>query len=68
MTSGIPDLCLPVPDEEGRHLYIELKVGSNTLTDSQEKQIGRLREHGNRVEVCRRLDEAIKVIREHLGL
>jgi hypothetical protein len=68
MTPGIPDLCLPVPDREGRHLYIELKVGSNTLTDAQEKQIRRLREHGNRVEVCRRLDEAIEVIREHLGL
>jgi len=68
ITPGIPDLCLPVPDEKGRHLYIELKVGSNTLTSSQEKQIGRLREHGNRVEVCRRLDEAIEVIRHHLRL
>jgi hypothetical protein len=68
MTAGIPDLCLPVPDEEGRHLYIELKVGSNRLTDSQEEQIRRLREHGNRVEVCREFDEAINVIRDHLGL
>jgi hypothetical protein len=68
MTPGIPDLCLPVPDEEGRHLYIELKVGSNTLTGSQEEQIGRLRKHGNRVEVCREFDRAVEVIRDHLGL
>jgi hypothetical protein len=67
LTPGVPDLTLPVASDDGGVLYLELKVGRNDLTDAQERMCKRLRSAGNRVEVCRRLDDAIAVIRDHLG-
>jgi len=54
------------PGENGAPLYIELKHADNTLTEAQEDMIEQLRDAGNRVRVCRRLDDAIEAIREHL--
>jgi len=66
LKSGVPDLCLPWPDEDGGVLFLELKVGRNTTTDAQEQWIDDLIAAGNTVKVCRRLDEAIGVIEGHL--
>ena len=67
LTPGVPDLTLPVPGDDGGVLYIELKVRSNSLTDAQREMCERLREAGNRVEVCRRLDTAIEAIEDHIN-
>jgi hypothetical protein len=64
---GVPDLCLPVPSREHGALYLELKVGSNTTTDAQEEMIEKLRAAGNRVVVCRELQNAMNTIREYLS-
>jgi len=66
LKAGVPDLCLPWPDENGGVLFIELKVGSNSTTDAQEKWIDDLIAAGNTVKVCRRLDDAIEAIKNHM--
>jgi len=67
MRAGVPDLCLPVPGESGGVLYIELKTADNTTTQKQKRMIQKLRDAGNRVEVCRRLDRAIELIKDHIS-
>jgi len=63
----VPDLCLPVPRGDYGALYIELKVSGRTTTDAQEEMIEKLRAAGNRVVVCRDLDDAIELIQTYLS-
>jgi len=67
LRAGVPDLCLPWPDESGGVLYSELKTADNTTTQKQKRMIQKLRDAGNRVEVCRRLDRAIELIKDHIS-
>jgi len=67
LRAGVPDLCLPWPDDDGGVLFLELKVGSNTTNNAQEQWIDDLICAGNIVKVCRSLDEAITAIKQHLA-
>jgi len=67
LKAGVPDLCLPWPDEDDGVLFIELKVGSNDTTSAQDEWIDDLIAAGNRVEVVRRLDRAIEIIQDHIS-
>lgn len=71
MKAGVPDVlifdspCVDVgtgPEWEG--LAIELKVGKNKPSASQEEWAGKLRGCGWRYEVCRSVDEVLTVLRE----
>ena len=75
MKAGVPD-CLIFNDRQyadGRiypvedyftGLAIELKVGKNKPSASQEEWAGKLRGCGWRYEVCRSVDEVLTVLRE----
>lgn len=74
--AGVPDLCLPVPSADGRHigLYLELKAPGGggerkgRTSDAQEGWIAALRAAGHRVEVCYGQDAAWAVLAEHVGI
>lgn len=69
LRSGVPDVCLPVPRGIYGALYIEMKrPKGGRVTENQKTWIKRLRRAGNRVEVCRRFDDAARVIMEYLGM
>jgi hypothetical protein len=59
---GVPDLVLPIAAAPYGGLYIELKVGKNTLTDSQLEFHQRLREGGQCVATCWTLEQVLQVI------
>lgn len=69
VTPGIPDLHIPIPHGNYASLYIEMKNGKQgTISDHQKEMIPRLREFGNKVEVCRTLEEFQKCVHEYLNL
>ena len=65
MLSGVPDLFLPVPRGKYHGLYIEMKHGSNTLTDNQKKFLQNAANVGFAVSVCYSAQEAIKRIEDY---
>ena len=64
--AGFPDLILPVPRGVYAGLFLEMKVGRNKPTESQQWWLERLRQQGYRVCVCYGADEAMKVIKDYL--
>lgn len=68
LKSGVPDICLPVPNGEHHALFIELKYGKNPATPSQKKWILRLNNAGNKAVVCIGWVEAVKTIKEYLSI
>lgn len=72
LRAGFPDLFLAVPKLVDGVLYgglfIELKVKGNKCTENQKKWLRRLSEQGYKTEVCYGCSEAIKVIKEYLGI
>ena len=65
--SGVPDLFLPVPNAKYHGLYIEMKVGKNTTSDSQEWWIEHLRKQGYKVAICYGWEEAAAELTEYLS-
>ena len=65
MLSGVPDLFLPVPRGKYHGLYIEMKHGSNTLTENQKKFLQNAANVGFVVSVCYSAQEAIKRIEDY---
>ena len=72
LRAGFPDLFLAVPKLVDGVLYgglfIEMKVKGNKCTENQKKWLRRLTEQGYKTEVCYGCNEAIKVIKEYLGI
>lgn len=60
--AGVNDLVLPIASGGFGGLYLELKIGKNTLTDSQLDFHQRAREGGQCVATCWTLDQAVQVI------
>ena len=65
--AGVPDLCLPVPNAKYHGLYIEMKVGKNTTSDSQEWWIEHLRKQGYKVAICYGWEEAAAELTGYLS-
>ena len=65
MLSGVPDLFLPLPRGKYHGLYIEMKHGSNTLTENQKKFLQNAANVGFAVSVCYSAQEAIKRIEDY---
>ncbi len=68
MKAGIPDLCLPVPEQGKTGLYIEMKTPGNIMTKEQGKFTFLLERYGHEVHVCYSAEEAINVIKKYLGI
>lgn len=64
--SGIPDLHIPMPRGGYASLYIEMKNGKRgVISEHQKAMIPRLQELGNKVVVCRTLEEFQRAIEEY---
>lgn len=64
---GIPDLCIPIGRNGYHALYIEMKNGkAGRLSEHQKQIIPRLQAYGNKVVVCRTLDEFIHEVTMYL--
>lgn len=50
--AGIPDVVVAIPNQQYHGLYLEFKAPGNSVTKTQEKVIGGLKEQGYCVEVC----------------
>ena len=78
VSAGVPDLCIPIPNDDYHGLYIEmkrrpkiLKNGKKSYTNSsvsktQSSWIGTLNAFKYYAAICYGSDEAIKVIKEYL--
>ena len=68
LTSGIPDLHIPIARGGYHSLYIEMKNGkAGRLSDTQKEMIPRLQCYGNKVVVCRSLNDFIREVETYLN-
>lgn len=67
VTSGIPDLHIPVPNRFYHGLYIEMKVKPNSPTLSQREMMSKLHANGYKCAVCYSLDQFIEVVNQYLS-
>lgn len=68
MSSGIPDLHIPMARHGYHSLYIEMKNGKvGRLSEHQKEMIARLQLLGNKVVVCRSLDDFIREVESYLN-
>ena len=68
VTHGIPDLCIPIARGGFNALYIEMKNGkAGRLSEHQKEMIERLRSLGNKVIVCRGLNDFINEVEHYLN-
>lgn len=66
---GIPDICLPVPNEKYSGLFIELKADkTKRLSKEQKEWLEKLNRFGYKAVRCNGADEAISVIKDYLGM
>ncbi len=65
---GIPDLCLPVARQGFHGMFVELKFGKNKPTKEQVQLVDALGEQGYYAAVCWGAEEAIREIKEYLGI
>lgn len=54
--NGWPDLLLLHEDIPGHTIYVELKIGGNSLSPAQKQMIAQIKATGNIVIVCRKLE------------
>ena len=66
--SGTPDLHIPVARDGFSSLYIELKDKDGVTSPRQKIQIEILRKLGNKVLVCRTVEQAMTAIKTYLGI
>ncbi|HBI91177.1 MAG TPA: VRR-NUC domain-containing protein [Terrisporobacter glycolicus] len=66
---GIPDICLPVPNEKYNGLWIELKADkTKRLSNEQKEWLEKLNSYGYKAVRCNGADEAIQVIKDYLNI
>lgn len=66
VTSGIPDLHIPIANRFYHGLYIEMKVKPNSPTTSQEEMMNQLQANGYKCSVCYSLDEFMEVVSKYM--
>lgn len=67
LSSGVPDICLPVARGGYNALYIELKrQKGGRLSENQKKWLSELNAAGNLAVRCDGFDEAVRVILRYL--
>lgn len=64
---GLPDLCIPMARGGYHALYIEMKNGKvGRLSEHQKEMIARLQLLGNKVVICRSLNDFIREVENYL--
>ena len=65
--SGIPDVCLPWPNQKYHGLYIELKIKTGRVSQEQKACLDYLNSVGYRAVICWSWIEAWKAIEDYLN-
>ena len=65
---GVPDITLDVPRNGYHGLRIELKYGRNKPTSEQQDWLKHLNDAGYKAVVCYGAEEAIREIKEYMGI
>ena len=65
--NGVPDVQIfePNPDT-GKCLFVELKVGANTVSEDQASWLARAKKRGHATAVIYSFDEFVRAVDEHL--
>lgn len=63
---GVPDICVPVPNDKYHALYIEMKIKPNRLSPEQADYLRHLNQCGNYAVVAWSADEAIEILEKYL--
>ena len=67
--SGVPDLCLPVARRGYHGLYVEMKrTTGGRVSENQKAWLDSLNAEGYRAVICRGAAEAIREIKNYLGV
>lgn len=64
---GVPDICVPVPNDKYSALYIEMKVKPNKLSPEQAEFLRHLNGCGNYAVVAWSGNEAIDILEAYLN-
>lgn len=64
---GIPDICIPIPNDKFASLYIEMKIKPNKPSPEQMQVIRELNQAGNYACLCWSADEAIEMLTKYLN-
>ena len=67
LLAGVADVCVPYPTETHHALFLEFKHGKGKPTESQVEFQEFCEEYDYRYEIVRSVDEAIKVLEEHIS-
>jgi hypothetical protein len=67
MLQGVPDIFLAVPNRTHAGLFIELKWGKNTMTESQQRIQQQLLAAGYEVGLVRSVDDFQKLVTQYLA-
>ena len=65
--AGVPDLCLAIPRGGYGALYIELKSKTGRLSTLQKAWAEKAQEAGNKVVVCRGVEEFMEEVTNYLN-
>lgn len=66
--AGMPDLHIPIACQGYHSLYVEMKNGkAGRLSEYQKEMHKRLRDYGNKVVVCKTLDDFRKEINNYIN-
>lgn len=63
---GVPDICVPVPNDKFAALYIEMKIKPNKPSSEQMQLIRELNQVGNYAALCWSADEAIEMMDKYI--
>jgi len=64
--AGVPDLFIPIPNNEFHGLFIEMKYGKNKPTEAQKEWLAYLNSVKYKSIVCYSTNEAINTINDYL--
>ncbi len=67
LTAGVPDIFISYPNTSHHGLYIEFKVGKNTVTEEQRNMMLYLTATGYKCCVCYTIDSAIESLENYLN-
>ena len=64
--SGVADLFIPEPKQVSHGLWVEMKIGTGKLQDSQKSFLYEMVKRNYKTAVCYSLDEFMKVVNDYL--
>ncbi len=66
--AGVPDLCLPIANDDYNGLFIEMKAAKGRVQPTQKQWLEDLNENGYLAVVCYGFEDAKKVISNYMGM